>query len=348
MTSPPTHPPVAAADLVAEERARSAARASRAAHRGRLFESLGVLVPFTLVLLVGLLTVPQFASGSNVTNMLVNAAILAITGYGMTLVIALRGIDLSVGSTQALAVVAAAAAVNAWGGLVGTVVGIAVAAVLGLVNGTLVTRLRVPAFIATLSTLSVFRGFALLFTGGAPIVIAAAGFKSFATGSVVGVPVPFILAVVLGAAMWFLLERMRFGRHVVAVGGSPEAALDSGISVHRVHLVAYVVSAVSAGVAGVLLASQLGVVNGSLSAGLELQAIAIVVLGGTSMAGGHANIPGTFVAALLLAMINSGLNLLNVPSFYQFVALGALLIFALSLDGVQRAAVRRALEGRVQ
>lgn len=334
-------------ELVAAERDRSAERARRADQRRRLLQNSGVLVPFLLVLIAGLAVVPNFASASNVTNMLVNAAILAIVGYGMTLVIAVRGIDLSVGSAQALAACVAAAAVNASGPLVGAAVGIAVGAALGLVNGLIVTQARVPGFIGTLATMSVFRGAVLLFTGGAPIMIASTGFKEVATSSLLGIPVPFLIAVAAGGAMWFILERMRFGKHVVAVGGSPEAAVDTGISVNRVLLLSYLVAGASAGVGGVLLASQLGVVNGSISAGLELQAIAIVVLGGTSMAGGRANIVGTFVAALLLAMINSGLNLLNVPSFYQYVALGLLLIFALSVDGAQRAAVRRMLEGRL-
>lgn len=333
--------------LIADERARSAERARRADQRRRLLQNAGVLIPFGLVLAAGLLAVPNFASPSNVTNMLVNSAILVIVGYGMTLVIAVRGIDLSVGSAQALAACIAAAAVNQAGPVAGVVVGIAVGAVLGLVNGLVVTQLRVPGFIATLSTLSVYRGLVLLFTGGAPIMIASGGFKAISTGSVAGVPTPFLVAVVLGLFAWFVLDRTRFGKHVVAVGGSPEAAIETGIGVNRVLLTAYLMAGVSAGVAGVLLASQLGVVNGSISAGLELQAIAIVVLGGTSMAGGRPRIVGTFIAALLLAMINSGLNLLNVPSFYQYVALGTLLVFALSIDGAQRSAVRRMLEGRL-
>lgn len=338
--------PSATEALVADERARSAERARRADSRRRLLQNAGVLIPFLLVLVAGLAAVPNFASSSNVTNMLVNAAILAIVGYGMTLVIAVRGIDLSVGSAQALAACVAAAAVNSMGPVVGALVGIAVGAALGLVNGLLVTHLRVPGFVATLSTMSVFRGLVLLFTGGAPIMIASVGFKSVATAKVLGIPVPFLVAAALGVAAWFVLDRMRFGKHVVAVGGSPEAAVDTGISVNRVLLLAYLTAGATAGIGGVLLASQLGVVNGSVAAGLELQAIAIVVLGGTSMAGGRPRIVGTFVAALLLTMINSGLNLLNVPSFYQYVALGALLIFALSIDGAQRAAVRRMLEGR--
>ena len=312
-----------------------------------MLQNAGVLIPFALVLVAGVAGVPNFASTSNIINVLVNAAILAIVGYGMTLVIAVRGIDLSVGSTQALAACVTAAAVNSFGPWVGAAAGIAVGLLLGLVNGLLVTQARVPGFIATLSTLSIYRGAVLLFTGGAPIMIASIAFKNVATASILGVPVPFVIAILAGGAMWFAIERSRFGKHVVAVGGSPEAAVDSGISVNRVLLTAYAISGGAAGVAGVLLASQLGVVNGSVSAGLELKAIAIVVLGGTSMAGGRANIIGTFIAALLLAMINSGLNLLNVPSFYQYVALGLLLIFALSIDGAQRAAVRRMLEGRL-
>lgn len=339
--------PVSTQSLVTEERERSAERARRADSRRRLLQNAGVLVPFLIVLVVGLVAVPNFASPSNVTNMLVNVGILAIVGFGMTVVIAIRGIDLSVGSAQALTACITAATVNAVGPLAGSVLGVVVGAALGLLNGILVSYLRVPGFIATLSTLSVYRGLVLLFTGGAPIMIVSGAFKSVATSTVLGIPVPFIVAVVLGAGALFALERMRFGKHVVAVGGSPESAVDSGISVRRIQMLAYVISGASAGIAGVLLASQLGAVNGSISRGLELQVIAIVVLGGTSLAGGRPRVVGTFVAALLLSMINSSLNLLNVPSFYQFVALGALLVFALSIDGAQRAAVRRMLEGRL-
>jgi ribose/xylose/arabinose/galactoside ABC-type transport system permease subunit len=330
-----------------QERDESARRGDLAARRQSILQKLGIVIPFVLVLVAGIVLVPSFLSASNITNMLVTGAILAITAYGMTMVIALRGIDLSVGSTQAVVACVAAASVNAWGLVPGILAGIAAAIALGLLNGVIVTTFRVPAFIATLATMGVFRGIALLFTGGAPIMITDAAFRSIATSSIFGIPVPFVVAVLVGAGFWFVLDRMRFGKHLVAVGGSPEAALDSGINVKRIQFIAYVVAAVAAGVAGLLLASQLGSVNGSLSSGLELQAIAVVVLGGTSMAGGRGNIIGTFLASLLLAMINAGLNLLNIPSFYQYIALGVLLVFALSVDSAQRAAVRRVFEGKV-
>lgn len=330
--------------LAAEDRRRQAARADRAAEWQRRLQSLGIAIPFVLVLTAAALGVPNFLSASNVSNILVSGGISAIAAFGMTLVVSLRGIDLSVGSAQAVVACVAAFTINAagpWGMLAGLAVGV----VLGLVNAALIVGFRVPSFIATLATLSVFRGASLLITNGAPVMITDVPFRNIATTSVGGVPVLFLIAVVIGAGFWFLLEKTVFGRHVVAVGSNPEAASESGISVARVTLLAFVICSVSAAAAGVLLSSQLGSVSGSLSTGLELQIIAIVVLGGTSMAGGRGRIIGAFLAAFLLAMINSSLNLLNVPSFYQYVALGALLIFALSLDSAQRATLKRIMLG---
>jgi ribose/xylose/arabinose/galactoside ABC-type transport system permease subunit len=337
---------LSAESLQRDERKASEDRARRADSLRRVLQNLGVFVPFVVVLVAGIAIAPNFLSPSNITNMLVNASILAIVGFGMTVVIAVRGIDLSVGSAQALTCCLVAASVNGFGPLGGIAVGLIAGAVLGLINGLVTTKLRVPGFITTLSTMSVYRGAALIFTAGAPIIIDSVGFKGIATTSVAGIPLPFLLALLVGLAFWFVLERMRSGRYVIAVGSNPEGAIDSGIDTQRVILGAYVFSGVCAGLAGVVLASQLGVINASVSNGLELRAIAIVVLGGTSMAGGRARVVGTAIAALLLSMINSGLNLLNVISAYQYVALGVLLVLALGIDSGQRAAVRRMLEGR--
>lgn len=332
-------------DLVSQERERAAARARRTAKTTRLFSGLGILLPFVVVLLFSIIQVPNFLTANNITNVLVNASILAITGFGMTIVIALRGIDLSVGSIQALVACVTAITMNAFGILPGILAGIATAVALGAVNGVVVTYLRVPGFVATLSTMSVFRGLVLLITGGAAILVSNKSFNGFAIGSVFGIPIPLIVALVVGAVLWVCMDRTRFGKHVVALGGNPEAARDSGVNVKRVELTAYIIGGLCAGIAGILLTSQLGIVNGSLSTGLELQVIAIVVLGGTSLLGGRAHLVGTFIAALLLATINSALNLLNTSSFYQYIALGVLLIFALSMDRIQVLAARRALKG---
>lgn len=332
-------------DLVERERQRALDVARRRARTARITQSLGIALPFVIVVAFCIVKIPSFTTASNLTNILVNASILAIAGYGMTLVIALRGIDLSVGALQAVVACVTAISINTMGIAVGVLLGLGSAVVLGALNGFLSTSLKVPAFVATLSTMSVFRGLVLLITGGAAVLISNKTFTGFSIGKVLGVPIPFIVALVLGVAMWVLISATRYGKHLVAIGGNPEAAFDSGINIRRVTMLAYIMCGVTAGIAGILLASQLGIVNGSLSTGLELQVIAIVVLGGTSLAGGRANLVGTFVAALLLATINSSLNLLNTSSYYQYVALGALLIFALGMDRIRAALSQRALKG---
>lgn len=217
---------------------------------------------------------------------------------------------------------------------------------MGVINGLVIIKLKVTDFIATLSTMNIYRGCALLLTAGLPIEIASSVFKKVATASFVGIPLTFVLALIIGAATWFAVEHLPIGKHVVAVGDNALSARDSGISVTGTLLKAYLFCGVLAGIAGVLLASQLGTVNATVSTGLELQTIAVVVIGGTSMFGGHPRVVGTLLGALLLTMINSGLNILNIPSFYQYVALGVLLVFALSVDSAQRAMVARLFKGR--
>ncbi len=337
--------PPAAEELLAQQRRATAVAAARAARRDVLLERFGIFVPFVLIAVLGVLVVPNFLSGSNIGNMLVSASIMAIVGYGMTLVIALRGLDLSVGSVQALTACVTAATIGSHGVGLGVLAGLLIGAVVGLVNGLVVAYLRVPAFVATLATLGIVRGAALLYTNGSSIRIENRAFGALTTGRVLGVPYPFLLALVLLGLAYLVLERTPFGRHVCAVGGRPEAAVDSGIGVRRVTVVTFVIVGCAAAVGGILLASQLGLVDGTLGAGLELQIIAITVLGGTSLAGGSGNLVGTLIAAFLLAMISSGLNLLNIPAFYQYLAVGLLLLLALSLDSARRRAQRAFLTG---
>jgi len=334
------------ADALAARRRSERAKASdRAAQTGALFERFGVFVPFVIVAALGVAFAPNFLGAANIGNVLVNAAILAIVAYGMTLVIALRGLDLSVGSVQALSAVTTAAAVNSMGILPGIAVGLIVGGLIGLINGVIVAYLKVPAFVATLGTMGIARGAALVFTDGGSIAVQDPSFGAFAVGRFLGVPLPFILALVLLVVMYVLLERTPLGRHICAVGGRPDAAAESGINITRVTVISFVIVGLCAGLAGVLLTSQLGFVDGTLGVGLELQIIAIAVLGGTSMLGGSGNMPGSLIAAVLLAMIASTLNLLNIPSFYQYLAVGVLLLFALSLDTLRRRIQRNSLTG---
>ncbi len=327
---------VAGDQLLVNQRNAIARASDRAAHNAALLERFGVLIPFVIVAICGVILAPNFLSSANIGNILVNASILAIVAYGMTLVIALRGLDLSVGSAQALSAVVTATAVNDLGIFPGIGIGILIGGLVGLVNGLIIAYLQVPAFVATLGTLGIARGAALVFTNGGSVLVEDDSFGLLAGGKLFGVPTPFILAVVLLVVMYLLLERTPFGRHVCAVGGRPDAALESGIDLKKVTVFSFVIVGLLAGLAGVLLTSQLGFVDGTLGVGLELQIIAIAVLGGTSMSGGSGNMQGSLVAAVLLAMIGSSLNLLNIPAFYQYLAVGVLLLFALSLDTLRR------------
>ena len=329
--------------LLKSSRQTQAAREAKAARQGTLVERFGILLPCVVVAAFGVILVPNFLSASNIANILVNASLMAIIGFGMTLVIALRGFDLSVGSTMALTACVTAMMVGTAGLWLGMAAGIVVGAAVGLFNGLIIAYIKVPAFVATLGTMAIIRGVALLITGGGSILIGDPSFGAIALSRVFGIPSPVIIALVLLAVLYLVLERTPFGRHVCAVGGRPEAAIDSGIDVKQVTLKSFVIVGVCVGVAGVITASQLGFVDGTLGVGLELQIIAITVLGGTSLSGGSGNMVGTFIAAVLLATISSGLNLLNIPAFYQYLSVGFLLLFALSLDSLRVRSQRRAL-----
>lgn len=335
----------AVASEIEAQRVQAEELADRVARRSAVIDRAGVLLPFIVILVLAIVLVPGFLSGANIRSILVDASIVAIVGYGMTLAIAIRGLDLSVGAAAALSSVVTAGTINALGAPVGVVVGLIVGLVVGLINGLLVAYLRIPAFVATLATMGVAKGAALLYTGGQRITISDTGFRRLATGSVLGIPGPFLLAVALCGVTFLLLQRTRFGRHVCAVGGNPSAAREAGLNERRLTVIVFGLSGVAAGIAGVLIASQLGSVDATPIQGLELQAIAITVLGGTSLAGGAGNLPGTFIGALLLAMISASLNLRNIPGYYQYLALGLLLLLALSLDTVRQSVRNRLLTG---
>ncbi len=274
---------VAVAPELEAQRAQAEELADRVARRSAVIDRAGVLLPFIVILVLAIVLVPDFLSSANIRSILVNASIVAIVGYGMTLAIAIRGLDLSVGAAAALSSVVTAGTINSLGAPVGVVVGLIVGLVVGLINGVLVAYLRIPAFVATLATMGVARGVALLYTGGQRITVSDTGFRQLATGSVLGIPGPFLLAVLLCALTFLLLQRTGFGRHVCAVGGNPSAAREAGLNERRLTIIVFGLSGVAAGIAGVLITSQLGSVDATPIQGLELQAIAITVLGGTSL-----------------------------------------------------------------
>jgi len=214
----------------------------------------------------------------------------------------------------------------------GLLAGLGAGAAAGLINGLLVTKVNMPSFIATLASLSILSGLTLYLTKGNPVGISSDAFRLIGTGHILGVPVPIWILLVCAVVFGILLARSRFGRQVYATGDNFEAAHLSGMPVTRVKVAAFVISGVLAGIAGFILAARLGTAQPSAGKGLELTAIAAVIIGGTSLLGGRGAVVGTVIGALLLGTIDNGLNLLDVSPFLQDVVKGAVILFAVFID----------------
>jgi len=301
----------------------------------RRARELGTLVG--LVLLVGLLSflTPHFLSVSNLLNVMEQTSINAVIALGMTFVILSGGIDLSVGSLLALAGVVLAWALQAgWPVPAAILAGLAVGAASGLVNGLLITKGRLPAFIATLGMMSIARGAALVFTSGRPISGFGAGFRQLSTARILGVPAPIVITIALYALGHFLLTRTRFGRYVYAIGGNEEATRLSGINAGFHKTMVYVLSGVASGLAAALLTARLNSAQPIAGINYELDAIAATVIGGTSLSGGVGTLHGTLIGALIMGVLRNGLNLLGTSSFFQQIVIGIVIITAVLVDSM--------------
>ena len=301
------------------------------------WDRVGILLVLVLLVILMALIAPNFASVDNALNVARAVSINAILAAGMTVVILTAGIDLSVGSIVGVSgVLSVLLWVNGAPSVVAIAAGVAVGALAGLINGALIAYLALPAFIVTLGALTYLRGVAYSLTDGQPLVAAGLGFRGLGNGAIAGIPSPVVLMIVVYLVVWFLLERTKFGRHVYAVGGNPEAARLAGIKVKSVLTSVYVISGITAGLAGVIFSAR--VVSGQPTAGqsYELDAIAAVVLGGTSLMGGRGRIMGTLVGALIIGVLSNGLVLLNVPFFYQLIVKGVVIVIAVGLDSLKR------------
>lgn len=292
-------------------------------------------IALVLILLVATFSVlsPVFFSFSNLTNVALQASINTILAIGLTFVIVTAGIDLSVGSTVALCAVVGGELIA--GGTpfpAAIAVALAVGATAGLVNGLLVVVGGIAPFIATLGTLSAYRGLALLYTGGQPVYGLPENFRVAVAGSLFGIPAPVILTAIVAIVAAIVLRQTRLGEHALAIGGNAEAARLAGVNTKLVTATVYVMSGILAGVAAMILIARLGAAEPIAQEGAELTAIAAAVMGGASLAGGRASIIGTVLGALLIATLQSGLTLLNVQAFYQLVAIGVVIIVAVLAD----------------
>lgn len=308
-----------------------------------LLSEYGILVVF-LVLVVALsLVSPNFLRTRNVLNVLRQTSINGLLSIGMTFVILTGGIDLSVGSVLAFAgIVSAGFASDAVGGyvahpLVAIGVGLLAGAGLGAINGIFVAKWRMPAFVVTLGMLSMARGFTFLTTDGMPVPRIDRRFLVVGQGVFLGVPVPVWILLAVFALGWVTLYKTRYGRYIYAVGGNEKSAKISGINTRLIVFTVYVISGTLSALGGIILTARTTAGLPQAGQAYELDAIAAVVIGGTSLSGGQGQIIGTLFGALLLGVINNGLDLLGVSSYFQLVIKGAIIIGAVLLDSLRKA-----------
>jgi len=297
------------------------------------FQRTGPLLGLLLIAVILTILEPRFLTVSNLFNLIRQVSINAIIAFGMTFVILTGGIDLSVGSILAFvgAVVAGllAADVNLF---VAIIIGIVLGALSGLLNGILVAKGRLAPFIVTLATMTIFRGLTLAYTEGRPITGLPAHFRLIGTGEIAGVPLPIVLTALFFLLFYLVLNHTIFGRRVYTIGGNEEAARLSGMNTDRIKMLVYMISGVTAAISAIILTARLNSAQPTAGLTFELDAIAAVVLGGTSLSGGYGTLGGTLVGALMIGVLNNGLNMLNVPSFYQQVVKGLVILIAVLLD----------------
>ncbi|MQA10186.1 MAG: ribose ABC transporter permease [Pseudonocardiaceae bacterium] len=305
------------------------------------WDRVGILLVLIALVILMAAMAPNFASVDNLLNIARSIAINAILAAGLTFVILTAGIDLSVGSTLAVAgVVSVLTAVAGMPTPVAVLLGILAGAAAGLVNGLLTAYLSLAAFIVTLGSMTYLRGLAYTMTDGQPVVDNMLSFRDIGNGYFAGIPAPVVIMVIVYAVAWFVLERTRYGRHVYAVGGNAEAARLAGINVKRVITSVYVIGGACAGLAGVIFAARVVSAQPTAGTSYELDAIAAVVLGGTSLMGGRGRIAGTLIGSIILGVLSTGLILMNVPFFTQLLIKGAVIIFAVAVDSLKQGPLR--------
>ena len=298
---------------------------------------LGIVVALVALVVVLAVLKPHFLSAANLTNVVRQVSINGVLAVGVTVVLLTGGVDLSLGSLEAVTGVVAAhlAHPGEFPLLVPVAAGVLAGAACGAVNGAVVTRCGVPSFIATLGMMTAARGLALVLSDGRPVSNMSPALTGLA-GDVAGVPVPALILAAVAAAVAWTLRNLRWGRYLYAVGGNAQAARAAGIRVRGVAFLAYALCGALAGLAGVRLAARITTGQPNAGAGYELDAIAAVVIGGTRLSGGVGGVGGTLLGVLLMGVIGNGLDLLNVPSYYQQIVKGLIIVGAVWFDRRQR------------
>ena len=290
------------------------------------------LVGFIVLFILLSIFTESFFNISNIVNVLRQASITAILGFGMTLVIISGGIDLSVGSIFAFSAVVMASIVKEGKVFLGIILGLLIGAIMGLFNGIVISKGKIQPFIVTLATMAIGRSLTLAYTQGIPISLFPNSFRFIGRGDILGIPVPVIIMFGVFFLVLYILKKTKLGLYIYSIGGNEEATRLSGINVDRYKIIVYTISGIFAAVSAMILTARLNSAQPTFGQGYELDAIATVVLGGASLSGGSGGVLGTLFGALLLGTINNGMNLMNISPFYQDLVKGAIILLAVLLE----------------
>ena len=277
---------------------------------------------------------PGFFTVDNLREIAVSSSVDALLGIGSVFVIITAGIDLSIGSVASLAGVVSATLMVQLGvpPVPSLVAGLMLGFVAGVINGLLITKLKLPPFIATLGTMSAYQGLAYVVTGGVPVYNVPKEFISILSGGIDGVPSPVIVVIVVGILSWFILRRTVFGQNIIATGGNEETAWLSGIRINRVKIIVYGTSGLLGALGGLIIVARISAAQTEAGSPYLLTAIAAAVIGGANLMGGEGRIGGTIVGALILGTLVDGLTMMNVPSFYELIVTGCVVLVAVTID----------------
>jgi ribose transport system permease protein len=298
-----------------------------------IWNNLGMLIVLIVMCIILSFVAPNFSDTNNLINVFKQVSIIAILAAGMTVVILTGGIDLSVGSTVALSgVISVMLSERGINPIVAMLSGVVVGYLAGAINGFFTAKTKLPSFIVTLGSFTYVRGIAYVISGGYPIVLSSGIFKFFGSGTILAIPTPIYIMFIVYIVMFIVLKYTMFGRHVFAIGGNEEAARLTGIKVEKTLINVYAISGLLSGLAGVVLAGRLFSGQPTAGLGYELDAIAAVVLGGTSLTGGVGRIQSTIIGVLIMGVISNGLTLLDVSYYWQLVVKGAVILAAVLLD----------------
>ncbi|PKL27982.1 MAG: ribose ABC transporter permease [Spirochaetae bacterium HGW-Spirochaetae-2] len=300
----------------------------------QLLKNNGILIVFFLICIGLSILSPYFMTTNNILNIFRQTSIYGIIAVGMTFVILTGGIDLSVGSILALSGMIAAGLMknNGIGVFIASVAAILVGGGIGLINGVLITKGKIAPFVVTLGMVTIARGLTLIYSKGYPVSGFSPEFRQLGGGYFLGIPIPVIIFIATVALAWFILNHTRLGRYTYAIGGNEETVKLSGINVNFYKTMVYVIVGIASSLSALILTSRLNSAEAIAGQGYELDVIAAVVIGGTSLSGGRGSIIGTLIGALLIGVINNGMNLLGISPYFQQVVKGALIIGAVILD----------------